>query len=520
MAAALSLDELNDLTLTYPARFHQFRLLNAFLSKNVQTNPANLILLGQESTGKTTVLTAFLNKAGIPHSWIACDECLSVKVLLQRLVIKLQADIVTSHDNKPGLNVRVDNFSALIIQLSEIMAQAGHDWAGRVVVLDGIREEHGPALQVLIKLSEFVTDNRLTFVYVMQAEPVSASLPTSSLPRLAFPAYGKPDVHAIIKNMMTRDPGSIKNLLVTSSHANAGNFNRHDKDDDAQLRALWNSYAQVMVDTFFPLFGSDLRAMQKTARRSFARYCRPVLFHHANNTTAVDDDNRSVMPINTTHAGMVKLYKLNQPILASEDMVRNSLLPLTSSATITTTTTTTAAAAAATSNEYSNQGGGSDGDVAEVTKFLLCAAFLAAVVKPKHDIRMFSAIRESRKRTRFIRRGAKSSSLMPSSSSSSSVAAATNGSTGTGMFEYERMLAIFQCITPQKIDSVVDVHSQFATLVTLRLIVRAMTAGRNVAGGRADRLDPKARWKVNVPFDVIVQIARDIKLSLDAYVVE
>ena len=62
-----------------------------------------------------------------------------------------------------------------------------------------------------------------------------------------------------------------------------------------------------------------------------------------------------------------------------------------------------------------------------------------------------------------------------------------------------------------------EVLCQFATLVGLRLIVRA-GAGAGAAAG--DVLEAGAKWRVNVGYDFVKQVARGVKFDVDSYILE
>lgn len=132
---------------------------------------------------------------------------------------------------------------------------------------------------------------------------------------------------------------------------------------DDRLMSLWTTFCQIIVDTYFPLYGPDIAQFKVVIRKSFPKFARPVT------------DGSVAIPA-TSKAGWFELYKLHQPLLSSEELIANSLL---------------------------NKGGVSENgylDMPILSKYLLCAAYLASYNKPKNDVKLFSRIRESRKRQR------------------------------------------------------------------------------------------------------------------------
>lgn len=78
---------------------------------------------------------------------------------------------------------------------------------------------------------------------------------------------------------------------------------------------------------------------------------------------------------------------------------------------------------------------------------------------------------------------------------------------GPKPFAVERLLAIFDCIKPQEVETATDsaVHSQLASLISLRLVSRT-TARTGVEPG-IDALHG-VKLKVNVTWDVIQNLSR------------
>ena len=82
---------------------------------------------------------------------------------------------------------------------------------------------------------------------------------------------------------------------------------------------------------------------------------------------------------------------------------------------------------------------------------------------------------------------------------------------GPRVFDLERMLAIFHSITSYEVPQTIDIHTQVATLGTLRLIVRANRGDTLVGGGR---------WRVNVPEEEVRRVAGSVGFSLNDHLVD
>ena len=75
------------------------------------------------------------------------------------------------------------------------------------------------------------------------------------------------------------------------------------------------------------------------------------------------------------------------------------------------------------------------------------------------------------------------------------------------------MIAIFHSLVPDQIASgTADIMTQIATLVSLRLVVKA--------SGMMDVLDAGTKWKVNVGWDFVKELARSVKFDIENYVTD
>ncbi|KAK9325944.1 origin recognition complex subunit 5 C-terminus-domain-containing protein [Lipomyces orientalis] len=458
----LTSDQLQELALEFPARYNQFDLLNSLISKDKTTNPTAIALTGQPSSGKTCVLRRFLREVRFSHTWLSCDECVSLRVLLQRILAALRA-IGTEDPNKLDYSIMCHNFTLFVTQLNDVLRALALEEAHFVVLdrIDELGEPYESFYQLVINIGEMLRYDGITFILISSSSEPRSSV-TSTFPHIYFPPYRKAESLAILRN---QTPGSIRSILGPT-----------DRElSDVQLTSLWSSYCQVIIDTYFPLYGPDIQQLKATAREAFSTYAQPVL-----------DGVVGILPSNRdSQSGFVKLYKINQPLLTSEELVRNSFVSYVQSA--------------------GGTGAIGQHDMPIYSKYLLCAAYLASYNKPRYDIRLFSRIRESRRRIR--------------KSTSHKAKDKINGrNLAPSPFEYERLLAIFQCIVPEKIDSATDIQIQFATLATLKLVTRA---GSDSSGGSSmDILESRTKWRVNVSWDIILQIARDIKLQLENYLME
>ncbi|KAK9446383.1 origin recognition complex subunit 5 C-terminus-domain-containing protein [Limtongia smithiae] len=478
----LSAGQLDELALANPARFYQLESLNSLLTPDPICNPPVIELAGQKCSGKSRVLRQFLEKTQASFSWIQVDECVSLRMLLQRIAVAIRAlstraDPLGSSSAAVQYSISCLNSSALVEQANDALATVV-DSEPHFIVLDRIDElsEQGDAFfQFITKISEFLNSDLLTFILVSSSSNDPRRTLTTPFPHIYFPAYSKSECIAILH----REPLTTLRKCINAAVSGAEATKAVAIPDEENLSLLWTNFCQILVDTFFPLFGPDIRQLQTAARKAFLIYVGPVLDGSVKSYT------------NATY----RLYKQNQHLLTSEDIVRNSLVSYLQGSAA----------------SYTDLTGGEDMPV--FSKYLLCAAYLASYTKQKFDARLFSRIGDGIKRRKSrAKKGGRDKingrSLAPSA------------------FEYERLLAIARCIIPVRVESTIDLQTQltksvqFATLVTLRLILRSGASVNGEPAGGGDILESRTRWKVNVSWDIILQVSRDIKFQIEHYILE
>ncbi|KAK9471822.1 origin recognition complex subunit 5 C-terminus-domain-containing protein [Dipodascopsis tothii] len=468
---AVSESELQALQSEHPGRYYQYKLLNTLLSHDYEANPSVLALRGQRSTGKTTVLRSFLDRAGLSYSWVACDKCITSKVVLQRALGLVKARLAPAEADADGADGRidftsyVDDFSMFVNHLNRLFRDLGRVEGEHVVVLDrldSLSDGLARLFPCLVKLDEMLTHRNLTFVLVCTtAEPAFAL--TSAFPHVLFPPFTREDCLRILEGSAgavaaTGDALVAQAVAAGASAAAAG----------ARLRALWSSYCQALISTYFALYGPDVLELKALSRRGFPLYVKPLL--------------NGVLDLMAANS-LIRLLRINHSLLASEELLKPSgIAKVSKAATLTAT-------------EHQ--------DLPLYSKYLLCAAYLASFNKPQYDLRLFSKIREIRTRNR----GSKKHTFQQT---------INRRYLAPKPFERERLMAIFHSIFPRRVVQTLDIQTQIATLETLRLLLRSSPG----SGNADDILDARTNWRVNVSWDVIYLVSREIKLPIEHYLID
>lgn len=126
-----------------------------------------------------------------------------------------------------------------------------------------------------------------------------------------------------------------------------------------------------------------------------------------------------------------------------------------------------------------------------MTKFLVIASFLASYNPQKYDARFFTRGGEGKKKV-GKKGGVHNGALY------------RNQLNGPCTFAVERMLAIFYSILEQDCKMSFDIHSQIATCVSLKLLVRVSAV---------NRLD-MMRCKCNVSFPFVKAISKSVRFDI------
>ncbi|KAJ3367716.1 Origin recognition complex subunit 5 [Kappamyces sp. JEL0680] len=129
-----------------------------------------------------------------------------------------------------------------------------------------------------------------------------------------------------------------------------------------------------------------------------------------------------------------------------------------------------------------------------LTKFLVIASFLASYNPSKYDNRYFTRGGEGKSKA-GRKGGVHNGSLVRTQL------------TGPKAFPIDRMLAIFYSILEDDCKFTFDIHSQIATLISLRLLVKVSAS---------NRLD-SIKCKCNVSFSLVKTIAKSVRFDIMKY---
>ncbi|KAG0259398.1 Origin recognition complex subunit 5 [Mortierella polycephala] len=142
-------------------------------------------------------------------------------------------------------------------------------------------------------------------------------------------------------------------------------------------------------------------------------------------------------------------------------------------------------------------------DLPYYTKFILIASFLASYNPPRLDMRYFAKV--SNQGGKMTKRAKVSAAKRHGHDQLGSKL--RQQLLGPKTFPIERMLAIFYSILDEDVEENIHVHTQIASLVSLRLLQRITPM---------DKLD-SIKCKCNVSYDTIKALAKSTKFDIDKY---
>lgn len=450
-----------------PCRRTQTQLLSALLSSKVAEMPQAILVHGEPSTGKTTLLKHILKESGINHSTIAADQCITTRILLQKAFRAIVEDSGMGKEATAGFDIVCENVTAFYALLERFQTEYNYNKPHVIVLdrLDGLHENPSELFSCFTRLWELSNIKNLVFIFTISTlEP--RALITSSIPHVRFTRYTKEEVVEILSlQELCQLPEDILTgaLQGQASEAAVSNLSRQ----------FWNSYVTILVDALAPYASSDVRLYQQIARRIWPVFVDPII---------------------TGEVGVretVKLYRQSEHIFSSEFAVADSLVQ--------------PGVEEALKRKRKKQELTATYDLPLHSKYILVAAYLASYNPERYDIRFFSKAKDGRAKRRNTGRR-KTVTLNPRMLAAPA-------------FEIERMMAILRSIAPEEefgteagVQSMsnIDLPGQIATLTTLKLMVKTSN----------DPLDSRTKWKVNAGWGLIERLAKEIDLPIKNYLID
>ncbi|ODQ80521.1 hypothetical protein BABINDRAFT_160795 [Babjeviella inositovora NRRL Y-12698] len=451
-------------------RSTQSELLDAFLSggqANVAVLPPALIIHGPSSTGKTFTLRHFLTLSSFKHTLVQCEECVTQRLLLQRC---LRSYIADSGSTPPtDLDTSCDSFSSFMVSLEQFSVHASYTQP-HLLVLDRIDRCMEPPTDLFAQFGRLYEQCSVNLCVVfVYSSPDPRTLLTSSIPHVYFPRYTQDEVVEILSTkMICQFPGEF---TIT----------------DTAAMDFWVKYVKIVVDSIAAYTGTDIILIQEILMKIWTPFIAPLV--------------SGQFKINE----FIRLFRHGLHLFG-DFAIADDLLE-------------------------SHPGHLLPSNIPLHSKYILIAAYLASFNESRYDSLFFSKLKHARADRRFGGRKVRGNSKAAARISNRMLAASP--------FDLERLLAILHAIYQENYDgklvvsfddegkgetetslasgalvNTIDVESQIATLISLRLIVKT---GNGVHG---DLLAGKVRLRCNVGWSFIAGLAKDIGMDVEGYILE
>lgn len=456
-------------------RENEQALLNAFLHP-LSILPY-LIVQGYKSLGKTTAVLHHLNRTGIKHTVVNCDECITHKILLQRCLKQIKEDSgidTAAYKQKyiykgieaARISVICENV-AYFLQLLEQFVEDTDYIEPHVLVLDRFDQccaATDELLAALLKMREHSLVKNISVVFITSHED-PREIATFSIPHIWFGPYLEEEATSILQQ---------KNLCSLEG-----------------APQLWSNFLKLVVNIFYDYSGSDILILQELCYKLWPKFAEPI-------ASGVYDPS-----------DFVRLYRDIKDEVFSDSVICNSHV-----------------IEYGTSKSELFSSASPVHDLPYHSKFILLAAYLASHIETKNDMHIFSKVTENKKKRSKASSAREVDSRLLSAnmfdlerlkaillviyrnelkllSDEGLYVNLYKDMTEREIAKKEQELASFT-INPS-----VDVNTQLSTLVSLGLISRTYAL---------DTLLPRIRWKCNVGWDVINRMSEEIAFPIANYV--
>ncbi|KAH3680136.1 hypothetical protein WICMUC_000537 [Wickerhamomyces mucosus] len=441
------------------SRDEQIQLMEAFIRPELIQAPPMILLHGPSSTGKSLTLQRFLQTLDVNHSWIHCDECVSIKILWKKIIQSVITDSKLKVGNL-GINSNASNsFQSFVNALHELFEEYNYNKLHYLILdrSDQMMEDNDTMLRNFMKFREVSGLDNISVIFIINSIP--RRLVTQTPPQIYFQPYSNRELISILsKEVICEFPTELNIPLRT-------------KD------SFWESYVKLVVDSYYS-YTKNILQIKRILIRLWDKFIEPI-------------KDGQIKPNE-----FLQLYRKNYNLIASD-------FGLTTPITF-TEVQPNEEDEEIDQEELKEEETNSFTHLSSLSKYLLVAAYLASFNDSKQDWLYFSKLKDVNKRNPFMKQLERSkrrktiSRLMEPKP-----------------FDLERLLAITHAI--YNIDSAillqsdVDMTTQIANLSSLKFLVKS---------NNQEYINSKTKWKVNVNFEDINQIAKDINFPLHNYLID
>ncbi|SMN22516.1 similar to Saccharomyces cerevisiae YNL261W ORC5 Subunit of the origin recognition complex [Maudiozyma saulgeensis] len=450
-------------------REYQEKTLKSFVCEDYTLTPPNAILLGPSGTGKTTTLNSVLSSsADIVYATIRPNELVTWKSLIQATsrVIQRILKLNFPQTSCPALDpLQVEDYFGLVKDLNIVMSHYSSVCDTIHIIFDGfdlLQDIDASLLLVFLKLHEQINNGHLKCLFVIRDSAFVHRYSNFGIPTIIFPRYNQSQLFEILCNLKTAELSNYDNREIS--------------------RDIVENFIQLILQSFHSYTGSNLSAIIDIIDLKWPQYITFL------NNDSVNDS--------------ATLYRRAKHLFTYVDEPLNN------------------STSSGSGSGSSSSGDGVEHELSRMARYILIAAYFCSYTNPRYDPSLFS-------RKSGIKAGRVSYGRRKQLEENP-----THRQAAT--FALQRLLAIFQAIYPLGDDADdnptatrngtleqlfqepyirpnIEVFQTIAELYSLKwLATSSMSAN-------VDLLSAKVRWKVNVAWEIILEIARSIDFDIQQY---
>ncbi|KAL3230461.1 Origin recognition complex subunit 5 [Nakaseomyces bracarensis] len=452
-------------------RDYQWNTLGSFINGDPDLTPPNLMIQGYSGTGKTYTIRKFMeSNTDVAYAWLQPIEVVSWKPLFQAIARSTQQALMEKFPNLQKTQydpMAVEEPSFSVRYLTNLFSHYDSlpERVPLYIIYDGfdrLQDIDSQLLYKVLKLHELLPRHSkivLKSVFIVRDISFVQRYSTNSLPLIIFPRYSIDEITELL--ILSRTQELINsNFMVLQLKTMEGLV-----VDVDLLEKLAINFIQLIVQSFQSYTGNDIFALNDLIDFKWPQYVKNI------NSTNIFD------PLALYRATVKVFVSTSDGLLENEEILENEDI-------------------SEVNQTY---------ELSKISKYLLIAAYFCSYIEAKYDISIFSRRTTKAATTKRKKKEQNPRFLQPS------------------FFHIERLLAIFQSIYPIESDipkgslaslksdelmrSNVEVFQNLSELFSLKLI--ACTTAKNL-----DMLGHKIKWRVNVPWEIILEIADSVNFNI------
>ena len=451
----------NKISEKYPCREDMVRTFYKYYAYG-DNFPQAIYFYGHTSTGKSVILSSFLQLIEVKYVFINCIECYTVKILFESIINKFRDHVLSSENNYSSYK-KID---CMMDFVSELLDLQGDNYVIVMENAEKLRDMDMNIFPTLLRLQEFTGLNISTiFVSSISFDKFYIKTGIQEVIKVLAPEYTK---NEIVKILMADFPKMLK--LMKDSVQNSP---ISDEDIKKRLQIIaglnkdfYENYLGIFLNVFFKVC-RDLKELQTVAQDCFKKYYEPVL----DGTIAPNDVTKLWKHIAKTMKSALNTIYMRMGFENEIDENSEEVQTLKKMA--------------------------QSLELPYYAKYLLVAAYLASHNAAKEDKRLFMKNHgKQKKRMQTVNAKAKVSEKMATQ-------------LGPKTFTIDRLLAIFYAIIDEKVGLTCNLLAQISTLIHLKFIT--------FSAGESNVMDGSARLQCTVGMDFVMHIGKMLGFNVRQY---